>query len=85
MFQLAKIFYQKDNGGWPKNYDMLAKLTPSQKDSLIKVKNILNTTFDNSTTYSHVACLATIYRATKLERFKAAAMKGIDFIFICSI
>ncbi len=74
------LLYQKDNGGWPKNYDMLAKLTPSQKDSLLKVKNILNTTFDNSTTYSHVACLATIYRATKLERFKTAAMKGIDFI-----
>lgn len=74
------LFYQKDNGGWPKNYDMLAILTPAQKDSLLKVKNILNTTFDNSTTYSHVACLANIYSATKLERFKAAALKGIDYI-----
>ena len=74
------LLYQKDNGGWPKNYDMLAILTPAQKDSLLKVKNILNTTFDNSTTYSHVACLANIYSATKLERFKAAALKGIDYI-----
>jgi len=74
------LFYQKDNGGWPKNYDMLAILTPAQKDSLLKVKNILNTTFDNSTTYSHVACLANIYSTTKLERFKAAALKGIDYI-----
>jgi len=74
------LLYQKDNGGWPKNYDMLAILTPAQKDSLLKVKNILNTTFYNSTTYSHVACLANIYSTTKLERFKAAALKGIDYI-----
>ena len=74
------LLYQKDNGGWPKNYDMLAILTTAQKDSLLKVKNILNTTFDNSTTYSHIACLATIYTATKLERFKAAALKGTDFV-----
>jgi len=74
------LFYQKDNGGWPKNYDMLAILTPAQKDSLLKVKNILNTTFDNSTTYSQIACLANIYSTTKLERFKVAALKGIDYI-----
>ena len=74
------LLYQKDNGGWPKNYDMLAILTPAQKDSLLKVKNILNTTFDNSTTYSQIACLANIYSTTKLERFKAAALKGIDYI-----
>jgi PelA/Pel-15E family pectate lyase len=74
------LLYQKKNGGWPKNYDMFAILTASQKDSLLKVKNILNTTFDNSTTYSHVTCLATIYTATKLERFRTAALKGIDYI-----
>ncbi len=74
------ILYQKNNGGWPKNYDMLAILSAGQKDSLLKVKNILNTTFDNGATYSHVACLATIYKASKEERFKTAALKGIDFI-----
>lgn len=74
------LLYQKDNGGWPKNYDMLAILTSRQKDSIIKTKNILNTTFDNSTTYSHIVCLANIYTATKLQRFKDAALKGIDYI-----
>jgi hypothetical protein len=28
------LLYQKENGGWPKNYDMQAILSPSQKDSL---------------------------------------------------
>lgn len=74
------LLYQKKNGGWPKNYDMLAILKESQKDSLEKVKNILNTTFDNSTTYSHVACLAEIYHITKLEKFRAGALRGIKFI-----
>lgn len=75
------LLYQKNNGGWPKNYDMLAILTNQQKDSLVKVKYILNTTFDNSTTHSQVACLANIYTSTGLNRYKAAALKGIDYIF----
>src|SRR5215813_2403517 len=41
------LLYQKNNGGWPKNYDILAILTPEQKDSLTNDKPVLNTTFDN--------------------------------------
>jgi len=74
------LLYQKDNGGWPKNYDIMAILTPEQKDSLVKAKPILNTTFDNGTTYTHVACLANIYTATRNEKYKAAAIKGLAYI-----
>ena len=74
------LLYQKNNGGWPKNYDMQAILTPEQKDSLIKDKPVLNTTFDNRTTYSQVACLANIYTVTKVEKYKDAALKGLDYI-----
>ena len=76
------LLYQKDNGGWPKNYDMQAILTPDQKDSLIKDKHHLNTTFDNRTTYSQIACLANIYSVTKDERYKVAALKGFDYILL---
>ena len=74
------LLYQKANGGWPKNYDMLAILTQAQKDSLIAARDVLNTTFDNSTTYSHVEALAIIYAATQGEQYKRAALKGLDFI-----
>src|SRR5258706_13107533 len=74
------LLYQKDNGGWPKNYDMQAILTSEQKDSLVKDKHVLNTTFDNRSTYSHIACLANIYTVTKIEKYKEAALKGLDFI-----
>ena len=40
------LLYQKDNGGWPKNYDMQAVLTPEQADSLLKARYATNTTFD---------------------------------------
>ena len=74
------LLYQKDNGGWPKNYDMQAILTPEQKDSLINVKPLLNTTFDNRTTYSQIDYLAQVYQYTKAEKYKTAILKGLDFI-----
>jgi PelA/Pel-15E family pectate lyase len=74
------LLYQKDNGGWPKNYDMQAILTPDQKDSLIKAKNILNTTFDNSTTFSQIEYLAKVYAITQTEQYKEACIKGFNYI-----
>jgi PelA/Pel-15E family pectate lyase len=74
------LLYQRDNGGWPKNYDILAILTEQQKDSLVKTKNILHTTFDNGTSYTHVEALARIHYATKIEKYKDAALKGLDYI-----
>jgi len=59
---------------------MMAILTQEQKDSLMAAKNILNTTFDNRTTYSHIACLSKVYFVSKDDRYKAAALKGLDFI-----
>ena len=74
------LLFQKDNGGWPKNYDVFAKLTQSQKDSVLIKRTILNTTFDNGTCYTHIAALSVVYNALKKERFKVGALKGIDFI-----
>lgn len=74
------LIFQRDNGGWPKNYDMQAILTKEQLDSLIKTKDILNTTFDNSTTYTHIEYLAQVYTLTGIERYKEACLKGIDFV-----
>ncbi len=73
------LIYQRNNGGWPKNYDMLAVLTDQQKDSLIKTKNILNTTFDNTTTYSHIEYLAKVFGITHIEKYKDACLRGIEF------
>lgn len=74
------VLFQKSNGGWPKNYDMRAILTDEQKKLITAQKNTTNTTFDNSTTYSHVECLAQVYYATKNNKYKNACLKGLDFI-----
>ncbi len=74
------LLFQKNNGGWPKNYDIMAILTDAQKDSLIRAKHILNTTYDNGSTYTQIAVLANVYTATNIEKYKSAALKGFDFI-----
>ncbi|MEI7423272.1 MAG: pectate lyase [Prolixibacteraceae bacterium] len=74
------LLYQHNNGGWPKNYDMQAILTKEQTDSVFKAKSGNHTTFDNSTTYTHVEYLAEVYTATKIEKYREASLKGINFI-----
>lgn len=74
------LLYQKTNGGWPKNYDMQAVLAPDQKDSLLKAKSELHTTFDNGATYAQVAYLAKAYTLAKKDAYRVAAIKGLDYI-----
>lgn len=74
------LYFQRDNGGWPKNYDMRAVLTQEQINDVVKTKSVLHTTFDNSTTYTHIYYLAQVYTQTKIEKYKDACLKGIDFI-----
>jgi len=74
------LLFQKVNGGWPKNYDVFAILTDAQKDTVLASRKKLNTTYDNGSTYTQVAVLANVYTETKNEKYKLAALKGLDFI-----
>jgi len=76
------LLFQKNNGGWPKNYDVFAILTDAQKDSLIAAKGETHTTFDNGSTYNQIAVLANVYSATNVEKYKNAVLKGLDFILV---
>ncbi len=74
------ILYQQPNGGWPKNYDMLAILTSGQKRILAEKKDSDHTTFDNGATHSQIEYLAHAYTMTRDSRYKDAALRGINFI-----
>ena len=74
------LLYQRNNGGWPKNYDMQAILLPEQVDSLVQTKNQTHTTFDNSTTYTHIEYLTKVYSLTHIENYKEACISGISFV-----
>jgi len=74
------VLFQKNNGGWPKNYDFFAILTDKQKDTVRAAKGVLNTTFDNGNTYTQIAALSIAYTITKDVKYKISAIKGLDFI-----
>jgi PelA/Pel-15E family pectate lyase len=74
------LLFQKNNGGWAKNYDMQAILTEEQKQAVLKSKDETNTTFDNGATHSQVIYLAKVYSATREEKYKEGCIKGIEFI-----
>jgi len=74
------LLYQRSNGGWPKNYDEDQILTDQVRAKLRAQKNKDDTTFDNGATHSEVRHLARVYRETSDERYRQAAIKGIEFI-----
>ncbi len=74
------LLYQQPNGGWPKNYDMLAILTEDQKKILAEHMDSNLTTFDNGATYTQIEYLAKAYTLTGDDRYKIAALHGINFI-----
>lgn len=74
------LLYQQPNGGWPKNYDMLAILTPEQKKILAEHEDSNRTTFDNGATHTQIEYLAKAYAILKDPRYKDAALRGIHFV-----
>jgi hypothetical protein len=74
------LLFQKDNGGWPKNYDVFAILTKDQIDSVKAVKGILNTTYDNGSTYNQITVLAQVFAVTGQDKYSKAALRGFDYI-----
>jgi len=74
------LLFQKENGGWPKNYDFFAILSDSQRESVKQGQNLTNTTFDNGNTYTQIAALAIAYKATGIEKYKVGCLKGLDFV-----
>lgn len=74
------LLYQRENGGWPKNYDEDQDLTEPEKAAILAQKNQDDTTFDNGATHTEVRFLAKVYASTGDRRYKQAAIKGIAFM-----
>ncbi len=74
------LLYQRDTGGWPKNYDREQVLTEEQRQRVIAAKSNLDSTIDNGATHKEIRILAAAYNATNEEQFKEAALRGIRFL-----
>jgi PelA/Pel-15E family pectate lyase len=74
------LLFQRSNGGWPKNYDMLAILSAEQRQAVERSRGERSTTFDNGATHEHVQFLARAYGMLRDERYREACLRGIEFI-----
>jgi PelA/Pel-15E family pectate lyase len=74
------LLHQRDNGGWPKNYDRDNELNKAAKTVLLALKKRRDTTFDNGATHTEVRYLAKAFLTTGEKRYKEAALRGIEFM-----
>ncbi|WP_251213774.1 pectate lyase [Alistipes muris] len=73
------IAYQNEDGGWPKNLDMMSRLDRDSVVAALKPRS-RRSTLDNSATHAQVEYLCEAYRTTGEERFRDAALRGMEYI-----
>ena len=74
------LLHQSPNGGWDKNIDMAVILDDAARVELAARRSEWQTTIDNGATYEQVRYLARVYDATAHERFRDAALRGIEYL-----
>lgn len=74
------LLYQHDTGGWSKNIDMATALSALEKAAILKLKPQTDSSIDNGATYTQLAYLARVFQSAKLDRHKAAFLKGLDYL-----
>lgn len=74
------LLFQRANGGWPKDYDVLAVLTESQKQAIEASRDRTDTSFDNHNIHTQVDYLAKAYVELKADACRDACLRGFDFM-----
>jgi PelA/Pel-15E family pectate lyase len=74
------LLYQRDNGGWPKNFEWDDRVDDRTRKELLSQKQRNDTTIDNGATHREIRYLARAYVRFKDERYQKAALKGIAFL-----
>ena len=73
------LLYQRVTGAWPKNTDMVRRLTDREREAVLKAKeHTHDSTIDNGATTSQMIFLARLYQATGEERFREAFLKALQ-------
>lgn len=79
------LLFQRFNGGWPKDYDMLAVLTDAQKAAVIATRDREDTSFDNHNIHSQVDYLTKAYAQLPEAEWQAACLRGFDFLLAAQL
>lgn len=73
------VAYQNEDGGWPKNLDWLAALPADSVKAALKERYRMST-LDNRNTFPQIEYLADAYKLTEDERYREAALKGLNYL-----
>ncbi len=74
------LLFQRANGGWVKDYDMLAVLTDDQKKLIRDSRERTDTSYDNHTTHPQVEYLARAFVLLGDPAYREACVRGLDFM-----
>jgi PelA/Pel-15E family pectate lyase len=74
------LLFQRENGGWPKDYDMTAILTEEQKATVLATRRNSDASFDNGNLHSQVSYLAHAYAESGEPAWRDACVRGFDFL-----
>jgi PelA/Pel-15E family pectate lyase len=74
------LLFQRENGGWPKDYDMLAILTEEQRATVLATRSRRDTSFDNHNVHSQVDYLARAFAAAGEPVWRQVCERGFDFM-----
>lgn len=73
------VAYQNEDGGWPKNLDMMARLDPDSVKRSLKPRHRLST-LDNANVYTQVEYLSNVYLLTEDSTYRHAARRGMEYM-----
>jgi PelA/Pel-15E family pectate lyase len=79
------LLFQRENGGWPKDYDFLAILTPEQTAAVRATRNRTDTSFDNHNIHTQVDYLARAYASSGNTDWREACLRGFDFMLTAQL
>ncbi len=75
------LLFQRSTGGWPKNIDMAAPLTETERQAVLQERSRRDdSTIDNGATTLQLVYLARLYRATSDPRFRDAFRRGVEYL-----
>lgn len=74
------LLFQRENGGWPKDYDMTAVLTAAQRRAVEATRTNSDASFDNGNIHSQVEYLARAFVQSGEQSWRQACERGFDFI-----
>lgn len=75
------LLYQRDTGGWPKNFDMARPLSEDERATILHDKpRTDDSTIDNGATTGEIRFLARVYQQTHDPRYLEAVRRGLYYL-----